>query len=69
MVIIYKITSPKGKIYIGQTWNFSERIYFYRTLKCKGQVKVYNSLKKYGYKSHKIEIICELPNDITQSVW
>lgn len=68
MAVIYKITSPTGKVYIGQTWNFSERVYFYRTIKCKGQVKVYNSLKKHGFDSHKIEVICELPNDVTQCV-
>jgi group I intron endonuclease len=57
---IYKITSPSGKIYIGQSINIHlrwERDYY--TLQCKGQPKLYNSLKKYGYEYHTFEIIEE----------
>lgn len=66
--VIYKITSPSGKVYIGQTWNWSIREAFYRTVNCKSQTKLYNSLLKYGYSSHLVEIICKLPNDISQEV-
>lgn len=54
---IYKIVSPIGKIYIGQTSDFKNRIMFYKNLHCKGQIKVYESLIKYGYENHKIELI------------
>ena len=64
--VIYKITSPTGKIYIGQTWNWKTRENFYKTLNCKTQTGIYNSLLKYGYFAHSIEIICEFPNDILQ---
>lgn len=64
--VIYKITSPSGKIYIGQTWNWSVRENFYRTLNCKTQTGIYNSLLKYGYSSHNVKIVCELPKDISQ---
>ena len=62
MICIYKIISPSSKIYIGQTRNFNKRIEFYRNLRCKKQSKLFNSLKKYGYENHKIEIleICEI---------
>lgn len=66
--VIYKITNPSGKVYIGQTWNWKIRENFYRTANCKTQTKLYNSLIKHGYDKHTMEIICELPNDITQDV-
>ena len=66
--VIYKITNPSGKVYIGQTWNWSIRENFYRTLNCKTQTGIYNSLLKYGYDLHIVEIICELPKDISQKV-
>lgn len=60
MVGIYKITNPKNKIYIGQSTNIEKRFKDdYRNLKCKGQTKLYNSLKKYGYDNHIFEIIQE----------
>jgi group I intron endonuclease len=57
MTGIYKITNPKGKIYIGQTIDFDRRVYQYKMLNCKEQPKLYNSLKKYGYDNHRFELI------------
>lgn len=57
MIGIYKITNPKGKIYIGQTIDFDRRVYQYRMLNCKEQPKLYNSLKKYGFNNHVFELI------------
>ena len=68
MPIIYKITSPSGKVYIGQTWNWKIREGFYRTLNCKTQTGIYRSLLKYGYENHIVKILCELPIDVTQDV-
>jgi predicted acyltransferase (DUF342 family) len=51
MVGIYKIISPSGKIYIGQTSNWIKRVKKYSRVDCKGQVKLYNSLKKYGFET------------------
>jgi group I intron endonuclease len=59
MVGIYKITSPTGKIYIGQSVDIEKRWKYYYTLNCKGQTKIYNSLKKYGPENHMFEIIEE----------
>lgn len=56
---IYKITSPSGRIYIGQTYNLRKRLNHYKRLLCKKQPKLYNSFKKYGYENHKIEIAIE----------
>lgn len=54
---IYKITSPSGRIYIGQTIDFDSRIKRYKRLCCKSQRKLYYSLKKYGFSKHTIEQI------------
>jgi len=45
---IYKITSPSDKIYIGKAVNVYSRWGGYRGLDCKGQPKLYNSLKNTG---------------------
>ena len=58
MIGIYKITNPKGKIYIGQSVDIEKRIYQYSILNCPEQPKIFNSLKKYGFDSHKFEILC-----------
>lgn len=59
MIGIYKITSPSGKVYVGQSVNIERRLKEYKNLKCKKQVKLYNSFVKYGFENHKIEIVCE----------
>lgn len=56
---IYKITSPSGKVYIGQSIDITYRKYRYKHLKCKFQPKIYNSLLKYGFENHQFEIIEE----------
>ena len=60
---IYKITSPKGKFYIGQSINIDRRFNEYKNLWCKGQPKIYNSLKKYGVNNHLFEILEECSID------
>jgi group I intron endonuclease len=59
MMGIYKITNPKGKIYIGQSIDIEGRFYHYSKLFCKPQRKLYNSFKKYGIDKHKFEVITE----------
>jgi ribonuclease G len=59
MIGIYKITSPSGKIYIGQTTNYSKRHNAYKNHKCKLQPKLFASIEKYGFINHIIEIVKE----------
>ena len=62
MIGIYKITSPTGKIYVGQSINIEKRFYQYKKLHCKGQAILYNSFIKHGVEKHKFEILeyCEI---------
>jgi group I intron endonuclease len=59
MIGIYKITSPSGKIYIGQSTNIPEREKHYKKKKCIKQPKIFNSLNKHGWDKHIFEIIEE----------
>ena len=56
---VYKITSPKGRIYIGSTDNIKRRKYQYEKNYFKAQRKVYRSINKYGWELHKFEVIWE----------
>ena len=54
---IYKITSPSGKVYIGQSLNIELRLSQYKRNDCKSQPKLLNSLNKYGSKNHVFEVV------------
>ena len=58
---IYKIISPTGRVYIGQSVNIINRFNDYKNVRkrIKGQVLLYNSIIKYGWESHTFEIIEE----------
>jgi group I intron endonuclease len=62
MIGIYKITSPSGRIYIGQSINIERRWSTYHNKDCKEQIKLNRSFKKYGKDKHTFEIIeeCEI---------
>jgi len=55
---IYKITSPSGKIYIGQSINLEERFYHYQKGKnYKTQTRLRYSIEKHGIENHLFEIL------------
>jgi len=56
MIGIYKIISPSGKIYIGQSVDIEKRKKLYVKHKCENQIKLYRSLVKYGFSAHIFEI-------------
>ena len=60
MIGIYKITSPSGRIYIGQSIDLKRRIARYKSNlnASKGQSKLNRSFIKYGIENHTFEIIC-----------
>lgn len=55
--IVYKITSPSGSVYIGQTKNLYKRLNRYKNASCKSQIHLYNSIVKYGWINHIFEIL------------
>ena len=58
MIGIYKITCLiNNKTYIGQSGDIEKRFNQYKYGLVKNQIKIYNSLKKYGYSNHRFDII------------
>jgi group I intron endonuclease len=65
---IYKIASPSGKVYIGQTFDVSKRWGQYRNGYSKKQAKLHASFKKYGVDAHEFSLLCDLPSDTHQVI-
>jgi group I intron endonuclease len=57
--VIYKIINPTGRVYIGKTINFKTRMNYYKNSKSDSQKIISNSIKKYGWKNHIVEILEE----------
>jgi len=69
MTGIYKIESPSGKVYIGQSWNINKRFVYHKSeFKCGQNTVLKKSFNKYGFDCHSFAILHELPSDITQKV-
>lgn len=62
---IYKITSPTGKIYIGQSKDIQKRWRKYRNLDkgTKSQRILWRSFLKHGVESHQFDIIEHCPEE------
>lgn len=60
--VIYKITSPSGKFYIGRTKNFKGRMNEHRISATvhDSQFRIHKAIRKYGWKAMKREIIAEV---------
>lgn len=54
---VYKLKSPSGKIYIGQSNNIDRRLIEHKYNGTKKTTKLYSSIKKYGIKKHRLEIL------------
>ena len=56
---IYKITSPTGKVYIGQAKNLNNRLkdYIRMGVRVQSQTRLYKSLLKYGFEAHQFDVI------------
>lgn len=69
---IYKLTSPSGKCYIGQSTNIYQRFRDHRRDKKYKHAKLYNAINKYGYDRFKKEIIemCSMEElDTKETFW
>ena len=60
MVGIYKITNPEDKAYIGLSKNIQKRWNSHKNLQFRGNIKLRESLTKYGGDSHQFEVIEEI---------
>lgn len=69
MIGIYKIKSPSGNVYIGQSRNIMRRFVVYsRISQSKSQPGVHRSFLKHGIRLHDFSVIHELPIDIEQHI-
>ena len=62
---IYKLESPSGKCYVGQTVNLRKRLSRYKNASCEGQPYIYNAIKKYGFDNFKVEILYQTETEFT----
>jgi len=62
MDVIYKITSPSGKVYIGRTKNYNKRMSEHKNIaeSGKGTYKIHQAIRKYGWDTLTKEIICNV---------
>jgi group I intron endonuclease len=67
IVGIYKITSPSGKVYIGQSWDIKARRSAYSRNITTKQPKLRNSILKHGWDKHSFEILIRL--DEADQLW
>jgi group I intron endonuclease len=68
--VIYKITSPIGKVYIGRTKNFNGRMaeHKHNALVKKSTYPIHKAIRKYGWDDMKKEILCEIEEDKAQKL-
>ena len=58
MGVIYKITSPTNKVYIGKTYDLRKRINHHKHCARKNKNYIlHNSIRKYGWENHVLEIL------------
>jgi len=57
--VIYLLTSPSGKQYVGQAWEFEKRMSDYRRGGCKGQRALHNAITKYGWENFTATAIAQ----------
>lgn len=65
---IYKIESPSGKVYIGQSLDIYRRWSDHRSSKSYKHKKLGASIIKYGVDNHKFNLLYEFPKDIKQDI-
>lgn len=56
-VVIYKATSPSGKVYVGQTVDFAARKLYHKSVTPKFNSAFSSALRKYGYVGFTWEIL------------
>lgn len=54
---IYKITNPRGQVYIGLSKNIYQRWRSYKHMGSASQGKIKDSIIKHGYSKHQFDIL------------
>ena len=54
---IYLLISPTRHRYVGQTMDIKDRMYRYKTLRCKNQNRLFKSIKCHGFENHNLIIL------------
>lgn len=63
---IYKLTSPSGKIYIGRSIDFAQRMLSHLSSANRGEKRpIYDAIRKYGWDRFTKEVIAEVYGDQT----
>ena len=70
MDVIYKISSPKGKVYIGRTNNFDGRMAEHKcnAFTKKSKNSLHKAIRKYGWDNMKREILVEIEPTQSQKI-
>ena len=63
---IYVLLAPDKSAYVGQTTDPINRKSRYKTMTCKNQTEVYNSLVIHGFDKHEFKILLTLPDSATR---
>lgn len=67
MITVYKITNPDGQVYVGRTKNLRVRKAAHKWASKQANKKLdtllCDSIRKYGWKAHKFEIIEVVQNE------
>lgn len=58
--VIYKLTSPSNKIYIGQSINLRRRFYSYTSCDIKNGAKIGNAIRKYGFENFQVDVLFDI---------
>ena len=65
MGVIYSIMNPKGKLYVGKTYDLRKRINCHKHCARKGSsIIIHNSIRKYGWENHFLKVIEEVPDEL-----
>ncbi len=65
MGVIYKISSPSGRVYVGKAKNLRKRVNSHKCASKRGlNILLHNSIRKYGWEAHKLEILEEVENSL-----
>ena len=60
---LYKLVSPSGGVYIGQTNDFKGRMSKHKYRSDISNLPLYNAIRKYGWENFEQKILVELPED------